>query len=86
MNQKVWGKNAIFGYVGLFWAILGRFYPFNPPGLKNKIFPRVKSNQNMCISVYRNFSGSFRKIYWIDQKLWEAEIGILAILGRFWPY
>ena len=62
------------------------FDQVDPPGLKDQIFPRVKSNQNMCISMLSTFLGSFRKIQLMDQKLWGKKCHIWpfwGVLGRF---
>ena len=67
------GENYNFGHFG------GIFDPFDPPGLKNQICPMVKSNQHICISTLPNILGVFRKIQWMDQKLWGKNCNF----GRF---
>merc|ERR1719402_1325028 len=65
-----------------FWSFWGYFCPFDPPGLKNQIFPRVKSTQYVCISTLLNFWRVSEKFNgWI--KSYGAKIAIFVILGVF---
>ena len=49
MDQHLWSKNEILVIFG------GIFDLFDPLGLKNKNFPRIKSNQYMYILTSSNF-------------------------------
>lgn len=79
VSEKFNGQIKSYGAEIAILSILGLFLTPLPPGLKNQIFPRVKSNQNMCISMLSDFLGSFRKIKWIDQKLCCKKC-------HFWPF
>ena len=80
MDQKLWAKNCNFGHSE------GIFDPFDPLGLRNQIFLRVYSNKHMCISTLFNFLESFRKIKWMDQKLWGKICNFGHFVGIFDPF
>ena len=59
-----------------FWSFWGHFWPLWPPGLKDQIFPRVKSNQNRCISMLSN-------LLEVSKKFNGKNMGQIL---QFWPF